>query len=409
MKVTTARVLDKRRARKKTKKLNKEKKEEVFPLAIRVTFKRVPVYFPIGIDVSEEAFEKLLTKPRITEALSEIRERLNKEEERAKKLIERLGTFTFQAFREQFYKDDPTKRKSRPSSAVSVNSNPHQPKFEGKNKKYGKRKFDRIRSNVDFESMGPLAIAFGEKIKKLEAQERISTSELYFSALLSLLDYKSGLRLEDITEEFLYAYERWFLSKGNSETTEGIYLRSLRAIINIPKNKKLFTDDSYPFGKGKFQIPTGANIKKALELSEIKMIYDYVAQTAEPNEMYARDIWIFGYFANGINPKDIAMFKYKNKNEDGFIVIQREKTRLTARSNPKMLTIPINEDMERIMNKWGNLDKSPANYIFPVLSDGISAHRKRELTHGFIRLINDWMKIIAGNLGIKKKVRTMEY
>lgn len=112
MKVTTARVLDKRRARKKTKKLNKEKKEEVFPLAIRVTFKRVPVYFPIGIDVSEEAFEKLLTKPRITEELSEIRERLNKEEEeRAKKLIERLGTFTFQAFREQFYKDDPTKRK----------------------------------------------------------------------------------------------------------------------------------------------------------------------------------------------------------------------------------------------------------------------------------------------------------
>jgi len=55
--------------------------------------------------------------------------------------------------------------------------------FRSKNKKYGIRKFDRIRSNVDYEKMGPLAVAFGDYIKILEAQERIVTSESYFSAL----------------------------------------------------------------------------------------------------------------------------------------------------------------------------------------------------------------------------------
>ena len=48
---------------------------------------------------------------------------------------------------------------------------------EGKNKKYEKRKFDRIRSNVDYEKLGPVAIAYGEYIKLLETQERIGTSE----------------------------------------------------------------------------------------------------------------------------------------------------------------------------------------------------------------------------------------
>ena len=110
---------------------------------------------------------------------------------------------------------------------------------KGKNKKYGIRKFDRVRSNVDYEKMGPLAVAFGDYIKILEARERIGTSESYFSALMSLLRFRKQLRLEDITEQFLYAYEGWMRSDGNSDTTIGIYLRNLRAIINKPKKNFL--------------------------------------------------------------------------------------------------------------------------------------------------------------------------
>jgi len=67
--------------------------------------------------------------------------------------------------------------------SVPATSPPCLAPSEGKNKKYGIRKFDRIRSNVDYEKMGPLAVAFGDYIKILEAQERIGTSESYFSAL----------------------------------------------------------------------------------------------------------------------------------------------------------------------------------------------------------------------------------
>lgn len=408
MTVTTARILDIRRQLKKTK---------TYPVTIRVTSNRIPTLFPIGIYLTKEDFKKL-SSPRLGEHLSNVRDKVISEEQKAKKIIEELGTFTFQAFRERFYKDSLSRKKmisknppktsldSKPDSVLE--SSPLANNFEGRNKKYGKRKNDRIRSNINYQLWGPVAIAFGEYIKLLETQERIGTSECYFTTLMSLLKYRPGLRFEDITIKFLYEYEQWMLNKNNSYTTIGIYLRSLRSIFNIQIIDRLIPAEIYPFGKRKYQIPTGANVKKALELLDIRKIYDYIPDANNGNEGFARDIWLFGYYSNGINPKDIAYLKYKNIDED-FIIIQREKTRFTTRSKPKNILIPINDEMRLIIDRWGNSDRSFENYIFPILTHGISAHRKRELVQGFTGTINDWMKRIAEKVGIKKKVLTMTY
>ena len=62
--------------------------------------------------------------------------------------------------------------------------------------------------------------------------------------------------------------------------------------------------------------------------------------------------------------------------------------------------------MIAIIEKWGNKDKSPGNFVFTVLDTGISPLRQYELVHLFIRFINDWMKHILKNLGIDKKATT---
>jgi integrase len=366
--------------------------------------------------MTEDDFKKL-SSPRLGEMLTKIRKQIEEEEKKARYIIDTMGTFTFPAFREAFYKDKPFKKKKKKSldtknlpENLNVNSPQPNPR-EGKNKKYGKRKYDRIRSNINYEKWGPLAVAYGDYIKLLEAQERIGTSEGYFSALMSLLQFKSVLRFEDITALFLYEYERWMLNRGRSITTVAIHVRTLRAIINLPEHKKMFKDERYPFGRGRYVVPKGENTKKACELSEIKKLYEY---KPEPHkdvscELFARDMWFFGFFANGINPTDIAHLKYKNIDEDGFIIISREKTKFTTRANPKKLVIAITDDMQRIIDTWGNSDNNAENYIFPVFTHGISAHRRRELVQGFTSTINDWMKRICKKVGISKKIRTMEY
>jgi integrase/recombinase XerD len=54
-----------------------------------------------------------------------------------------------------------------------------------------------------------------------------------------------------------------------------MYLRALRAIFNIAKKDGIITNEQYPFGKNKYQIPEGRNIKKALHISDIEKIYYY--------------------------------------------------------------------------------------------------------------------------------------
>jgi integrase/recombinase XerD len=53
-----------------------------------------------------------------------------------------------------------------------------------------------------------------------------------------------------------------------------MYLRALRAIIKVAIKQGLMSFDDYPFGKRKYIIPSGRNIKKALTIEEIAKIYN---------------------------------------------------------------------------------------------------------------------------------------
>jgi integrase len=183
-------------------------------------------------------------------------------------------------------------------------------------------------------------------------------------------------------------------------------LRPLRSIINgAIEEGHLKKDKAYPFGRRKYQIPTSRNMKKALELSEVEMIYYYPSSKLTETEERCRDFWLFSYFGNGMNPKDIATLKYHNIQDD-FIIFERSKTEQSLRSDPKPIVVFLNEDMKCIITKWGNEKNSPNDYIFNILPNGITPLRQYALIQNFVRLVNDTMKKILKELGINKKATT---
>ena len=84
--------------------------------------------------------------------------------------------------------------------------------------------------------------------------------------------------------------------RRKSKTTVGIYLRPLRAIFNKAIEEGDIVADIYPFKK--YQIPTGQNIKKALDKSELKKLFTTQVEPGSPKEK-ARDFWFFSYQCNG--------------------------------------------------------------------------------------------------------------
>ncbi|HEY5367904.1 MAG TPA: site-specific integrase [Hanamia sp.] len=198
-------------------------------------------------------------------------------------------------------------------------------------------------------SITNLKSAFDSYINELRENGQIGTAASYSCASVSLHKYKAGLKFEHLTPEFLRNYERWFLGKGRSITTVGINLRSLRAVINVAIQQGMMNIADYPFGKRKYIIPTGRNIKKALTLEEIAKIYNYVTEPCSVNDM-CRDYWIFIYLCNGLNVKDLCLLTYKNIVGD-FIIFNRAKTNRARRANPEPIRIALKEDSKRIISK----------------------------------------------------------
>jgi integrase/recombinase XerD len=76
------------------------------------------------------------------------------------------------------------------------------------------------------------------------------------------------------------------------------------------------------------------------------------------------------------------------------------------RSDANPITVFINEDMWAIINRWGSKDRSPNNYIFPILEPGMTHLRQYDVVQLFLGLINEWMEGIRQHLGIEKKITT---
>lgn len=259
---------------------------------------------------------------------------------------------------------------------------------------------ERYLSNV--EASDSVSNAFDTYISELRNSRRIGTAITAECAKKSLETYKNGLCFADVTVKFLEQYQRWMIDEGRSETTVGIYLRSLRTIFNRAKVDKSL----YPFGsamKQLFEIPVGGNTKKALNLTDVGKIYHH---KIEPNttKSMARDYWIFMYLCNGINVKDMCLLKHKNL-KGNTITYQRSKTKRTKKQLQEII-ISLKPEAKEIISKWGQTSISPESYLFPHLKKGMSAEVERATYQQLTKTINKYMKRIANEVGIDKEVTT---
>ena len=323
-------------------------------IKIRVYFNRKYMYYSTDIDLKPEELEKVLTAKRRTADRKEISKKLNRYYQKAENIIDKLDTaFTFEKFAEMYLE-----------SRDVYNTVYH---------------------------------VFDKYISDLETEGRISTASSYRCTKNSLENFKKSLMFTDITPSFLKKYERWMLDNGKSITTVGMYLRALRAIFN----QQNIDSKLYPFGRGKYEIPSGENIKKALTIEEISRIYNY---EATGSEAMARDYWIFLYLCNGMNVKDFCSLKWEDI-DGNILTYQREKTKRTNKK-PKKITVSLKPETWEIINKYGIRSVVPGSYIFPHYEKGITATRKQEVSQQLTKTINKYMKRIARNVGINKNVTT---
>lgn len=351
MKATAACILDTRR----------EKKNETYPIRLRIIYNRRPKYYATGEELSKTDWDKL-TSGKARNELKDLKFKLTTIEKYASDIIDDITYFSFEEFE----------------------------------KRYQSKKVKKDRKNV--------YTAFTDYIQSLEEEGRVTTAMSYGNALSSLQKFRKELIFDEVTPDFLHQYDSWMLQQGKSLTTIGFYLRSLRTIINEALEAGLIQRDQYPFGKRKYTIPKGKNTKKALTLTQIEQIYNYQVIYGT-TEALAKDLWLFSYLCNGMNIKDICRLKGKNIS-NGKITFYRAKTERTSRTDPKPIVVILTPEAQAIIDRVGNKDITADNFVFPFLNDCEDPKRERQIINQVTKNINTYMKRIAKELGIEIKLTT---
>jgi integrase len=386
MNVTTNVFLDTRRIKKKTNS---------YPVKLRVTSNRKHQEYQTIYDLTSEDYKKLGAS-RVSDWLREVKDRLKEIESEASKVARGLDPFTYEDFEKDYILGNPFfhQRNAIKASAVPVTN---QFNIEEYGNRFPILKLPEPEPNT-------VLATFLYFIRKLLGEHRIRTAASYQTTCMTFSRFRGNVRFTQIDKAFLKQFEDWMLKQEYSKTTVGIYTRTLRTIFN----EAIFLciikrDKCYPFGRRKYQPPASRNVKKALTLEDVAKIYYYEPVCLE--ERRAKDFWLFSYFANGINPTDIAHLKYKNIDGE-YITFERAKTENATRSAPKPITVHITEDMQQIIDFWSTKDKRPGNYIFPILQHDITPLRQVELIELFVRFLNEWMLKIRKKLSIEKIVTT---
>jgi len=340
----------------------RKKKSGKYPVKLRVftTEPRKQKLYPTKFEYTEEEFRHIWTTKRPEKKYREERFKLQEAENFAHETATSLNTFTFERFEQLLFKGGRTR-------------------------------------------LNDIVFHYNEAIERYKKNDQIGTASNYSLSLKSLLGYhgQENLPFYIITPQWLKEYENSMLNeKKRSRTTVGIYLRPLRSVFNSALAANLIDQESYPFGKRKYQIPEPQGVKKALSREQLKKLFK--SKPVTPEQKKAKAFWFFSYSCNGMNIKDIANLRYSDISGD-IITFRRAKTINTIRKQAPIIVF-LNDFTRKVIDKYGNSDKSPNNYVFDIVDHELSAELQHNLIKNFTRFINQHIEKLAKSVGIDEDI-----
>lgn len=361
----------------------KRTKDNLCPVKLCVTHKRIRKYYSIG-EIISDADWLFLSDSDIERVTGEsprgkyrdIAFEYKRITDDAERIIKGINTFSFNQFEDKFFH----KATSWDNLFAAMVDFIRQLKDE-----------ERFGYASSFESTLRAVKEFNEgKTLDFNCRQKVETRYDY---------YLTGkpLNFVDITPTWLKNFELWLNKHGKSRSTIGIYIRNIRVLFNLAIKVHQIKVD-YPFTV--YKPKTAKGRKLALSAHQISMIGNY--KTKHPQEQYYRDIFMFSFLGNGMNLADIARLRYSNI-VDGEIWFVREKTK-GEESEEDKLHAPISKNMQSIIDRYSNKAIGFDSYIFPILKPDWTEERNYAEIKQLTKKVNMYVRCIALAVGIKEKV-----
>ncbi|KAA6342134.1 Tyrosine recombinase XerC [termite gut metagenome] len=277
--------------------------------------------------------------------------------------------------------------------------------------------FDRLNILLGKGNQQTVNALFEAKIQELIDTDKLGTAEYYEGSLNAFICFKCGkwcerremqkcdkkgieLTFQEVSTEQMQRYEQEALAHGYSKTTIGMRIRAMRTICNMALNKGIMRPSDYCFKKGvqnSYTIKKTISRRMALTLDEIKTIANVEIGEKEKNRRMSRDLFLFSFWANGLNFTDLVRLKWSDYNrKTNEFTFLREKTKNTSMED-MYISFPLFPHMKTIVEGWGN-PMTANGYVFPFLKGGESSKDIIRLTKNITYVVNSNLKKLVKDI-----------
>ena len=193
------------------------------------------------------------------------------------------------------------------------------------------------------------------EVERAKLEGRFKVAGNYLTAARSFTKFigRSDWLFSDMTAEKLENYQRWLQERNICLNTCSAYMRALRAmhhralpVLNAAPFSKVFT------GRTKTE-------KRCISQAEILQLKALPLQPGG-SLSFARDIFLFSFYAMGMPFVDIAYLK-KSQLRNGCIYYARHKT-------GQQIQVALLPAMLEIIRRY---EQGDSEFVFPILSDKV--------------------------------------
>lgn len=186
--------------------------------------------------------------------------------------------------------------------------------------------FAREYSDASPQQSGENFVTFWESvIKDLRAENRNGTADSYENALNKFKKFvgNKNIPIRHITQLTFEKFRAFMVQSGQSTNGIGIYLRSMSAVYGRAIKRKLIKPESDP--RAGFKVKTIKTPKKAIKRDEVHQLAQLDLR-AKPFLEESRDIFLFSYYCQGMNLKDLSLLRWEKHIVGDRIYYHRGKT-----------------------------------------------------------------------------------
>ena len=216
---------------------------------------------------------------------------------------------------------------------------------------------------------------FEKEIQILNDNGQVGYAGSMDFTLVTLKKFKKNLesyKFENIDYLFLTEFENFLRKGGANDGGICVYMKNIRAIYNRAIKYKIVLPQYYPFREFKISKFKRTKIRKALSSDEFQFLLDFdISQ--QPAAKNARYLYIFSFYARGMNFSDISELKWTDLKENKFCYSRNKTKAILKIELPKL---PIIDEILAFYKVYRPFDTP---YIFPILKKLEKEYTEKEL------------------------------